>query len=802
MHALGRLLGGATAATLLVACGSRTLPASTPGGLGRGPAALRARAVSVPAVDLGRRARSAPVKVVVLMRFNHAAQLQQLLRTLARTRSPHYLTPQAFVARFDPTPQQERAAVAALRRAGFGITRRYTNRLLIDAEAPSATVERYFATQMHSFRQGRYGERFANVRPIRIPAELTGLVASVTANDVVRMFAGIQREASALPASLPLPPQAGTARARAGRPIPAPDSAQTPAAVRPQIGGNVIGNPGFESRRLPPWKNCKTTKGFPTLIVRDKHAHGGHFDAYNGSFSNVPYEPNGLTSVCQLVTIPTSATLSIWTRGVTNDHAKNVAQFGALYTSSGKLLKALYTVDGNNRNWIGRTYSLAAYAGQRDYLAFGVVGNSKHKNKYIAQYVDDASLVGAAPTPSPTSTPTSNPTSAPTSAPTSSPTTGPGGTPAPGPSFGPDDGWGPNPVLSSFAFPAEYGYAGAGETAAIVISNTVAPSDLAGYLAYYGITRTGTVTNEPIDGGGPVDNEGEATLDLETIVSLAPAANVIVYDTPDLSDQSIEDAYNAILVDAKASVVNSSFGGCEAGDPGFTSTVESIAVQGAATGVTFSASGGDNGSDCQTGPNTFGASSPASSPDFVGVGGTQSTSPAGPSVCSINATPVANPAVWNDCVGQGGSGISTVFAEPSYQSGISGASDAGRNVPDIAMPAAFDDTYMQGQWGLVWGTSWASPIYVAMQLEINQVCGRHLWGINALYTAFAANGYANDFLDVTGGNNNPGDGDQYYRAKVGFDNVSGIGMPLGMEIAADNGCTARPTLRHARRAGW
>jgi len=70
------------------------------------------------------------------------------------------------------------------------------------------------------------------------------------------------------------------------------------------------------------------------------------------------------------------------------------------------------------------------------------------------------------------------------------------------------------------------------------------------------------VTNEAVDGGGSGD-DAETDLDVQTISGLAPGANIIVYDMGSLTDQAIEDAYNKVLSDGKASVVNSSFGGCE-----------------------------------------------------------------------------------------------------------------------------------------------------------------------------------------------------------------------------------------------
>ena len=340
--------------------------------------------------------------------------------------------------------------------------------------------------------------------------------------------------------------------------------------------------------------------------------------------------------------------------------------------------------------------------------------------------------------------------------------------------------------------PVNYGYGGACQTAAIVISNTVASSDLNTYLSSYGVTRTGTVTTVAVDGGGPVDNEGEATLDLETIAGNAPNANVIVYNMPDLTDKSIIDTYNKVASDGVALVVNSSFGGCESNP--YSSATDQIATGAAAIGMTFSASSGDQGQGCYNGPTPypFGVSAAASDPHFVAVGGTQSNAPASAYnfYCPSTATAITNPAVWSDCVEAGGGGLSTLWTPPPWQA-IPGASTLHRNVPDIALPAAYDDFYFQGHWGLIWGTSWSSPIYVAMQTEINQACGK-AWGMSTLYGAYAK--HTTDFVDVVNGTNAwhlsmglP------YSATAGFDNVSGLGIPLGIYVASDN-CTV-PLLR-------
>ncbi len=84
-----------------------------------------------------------------------------------------------------------------------------------------------------------------------------------------------------------------------------------------------------------------------------------------------------------------------------------------------------------------------------------------------------------------------------------------------------------------------------------------------------------------------------------------------------------------------------------------------------------------------------------------------------------------------------------------------------RSVPDVSMPAAGVSSYNASLygWASFWGTSWSTPLYAAMQIEVNEACRRNMWGISTLYGAFTrTNHYKYDFYDVTSGNDDPGDG--------------------------------------------
>ena len=396
------------------------------------------------------------------------------------------------------------------------------------------------------------------------------------------------------------------------------------------------------------------------------------------------------------------------------------------------------------------------------------------------------------PTPQPSTPPTPVVTPTPTS--TATPYAGPTATASPlaGPTFGPkiDPGWGPRAVADGLQFPVQSGFNGSGETVAVVIDSAFSPTDISLYNTYFQTPTTGsTISQVPVDGGpaAGADN-GEATLDIETISGLAPGANIIVYEIPSLTDQHIVDAYNMAVSDAKASVVNSSFSGCEA------STVYNlyhpVFQTGADQGIAFVAAAGDTGNECYDGiGNTVGVGYPASDPNVIGVGGTET---------NLNVPdPITNDVAWNDysCGSSGttqcatGGGVSVQATIPPFQVGLTGeASTTQRNVPDLALPAEDVVTYDNGAWGVAAGTSWSSPQYAALMAEIYEYCNFSVSSASVSFDPVALPYAAyksspSNFIDVLTGNNQFAGTTPYFSAGSGYDNVSGLGIPLGMPIA-------------------
>jgi hypothetical protein len=250
----------------------------------------------------------------------------------------------------------------------------------------------------------------------------------------------------------------------------------------------------------------------------------------------------------------------------------------------------------------------------------------------------------------------------------------------------------------------------------------------------------------------------EESLDVEWVHSIAPGANIILYEA---NSNSNADLYQAVATAADASgvsVVSMSFGSGEYS--GETSTDSTFVTPNGHQGVTFLASSGDNGTP---------AGYPAFSPNVVAVGGTSLYVDASGNYQSESA--------WS---GSGG-GISQLESQPSYQTGnVNGTSSTRRTVPDVSMEADPNtgvyvlDSY-NGGWMEVGGTSlscpmWAGLIGIADQGRVANSETTLDGPSQTLPTLYSLP--SSDFHDVTTGNNGT------YSATTGYDLVTGRGTPI------------------------
>jgi Pro-kumamolisin, activation domain len=737
--------------------------------------------------DAGRRERNAPVGISLTLRYNDQAGLDRFVETLGSTRGArHPLTASQFNARFAPTEAQEGAVVRSLEKAGFTVTQRFSNRTIVDAKAPSSVVERYFGTEIHNVQQGKYGMRYTNVREAVVPKEIASVVRDASLNNLIVVRTGVDQAGGV---SHPFPSGVPGDKPTGGNP-----SQELPFMMHPRASGctgNLLQNPGFESG------NVDWTASSDVITDDSSLSYQGSWEAWLDGYTSAETD-----TLAQTVSVPAGCTatltyeLYIYTTETSTSaldtlgltiNGTTAQSFSNKNATSGYVLETVNLSSGTNAiKWTSKQTGRKATDFFIDNTAVTLGGGTATPTP--APTATPTAAPTATPTTHPTSTPTTAPTATPTTHPTSTPTTAPTATPTTAPTATPGSGCtgtaalnGPltnsdgtlaTGIAKPFDYPVQHGCNGVGYTAAIAIDDAVSTAYLAKYLTAAGVTQTGTVTNEAVDGGGTAD-DAETDLDVQTISGLAPGANIIVYDMGSLADQNIEDAYNKVLTDGKAAAVNSSFGGCEASDTAFADSTNSIAEQGASEGVEFSASAGDSGSnECGSDDNAKGPSAPSGGPYFLSVGGLNFT--------DTTAGVLETLSEGSEDGDSGGGGVSQgVFAVPSYQSGIAGIIAGGRNQPDISLPFDPVAVYTGGAFGDYLGTSWSSPQSVALIIEADELHGSKLGFVNpTIYSLFSSTGYNTYFTPCTSGTNGA-----YTCSATTYNDAGGIGAPKGWALA-------------------
>ena len=357
---------------------------------------------------------------------------------------------------------------------------------------------------------------------------------------------------------------------------------------------------------------------------------------------------------------------------------------------------------------------------------------------------------------------------------------------------------------------------GAGQTVAILELESYDASDIAGFESCYTVNGQPVnplIANIPVDdGAGTGPGQGEAALDIENVISLAPQARIAVYEGPNTGSGPY-DTMSQIITQHLAQVVTTSWGQCEELEGfGSASAEDNLFKEAAAEGMSIISASGDDGSeDCFPTPPTLQVDDPASQPFVTGVGGTSLTT---------NTTGArASETVWNDGtnVGASGGGVSSFWPMPSYQSGAPGflhvingnstgancnaTSGDCREVPDVSAdgdPGTGYVIYWNGSgdatgfppptmgWQVVGGTSAAAPAWAALIALANASgrCGGVPIGFAnpALYDA-AASAYGTDFNDITSGNNDmTGLNGGLFPAGAGYDMATGLGSPNGTAL--------------------
>lgn len=369
-------------------------------------------------------------------------------------------------------------------------------------------------------------------------------------------------------------------------------------------------------------------------------------------------------------------------------------------------------------------------------------------------------------------------------------------------------GFTPNQYLTAYDFAPlqSAGLRGQGERVALIEVDGFAYSDIKTFASCFGLGIPalhgfGVGVSHPLPPGG------ESTLDLEVLDAAAPDLKEIdVYEANATAANTLE-ALTAPLQNRgfKPQVISASLGLCEpdvaaaVGLPGIQST-EAALQMAAASGITFLAASGDQGSaDCTTFSGApvdrLAVNYPASSPWVTGVGGTNLS--LGP------ANQITSQVVWNDTSvspgAAGGGGTSGLFQRPSYQNGTVGRN--ARFVPDVSMLSDIAPGYAvyctapgdclgngnSSPWVPVGGTSAATPLLAGGLAIVDQELRMH--GHEQL-------GFVNPMLYALG--RSPAMRSRVFRDVVEFGNdvgpyIPGNGQPLGC-------CNAG--VGYDRASGW
>jgi subtilase family serine protease len=281
----------------------------------------------------------------------------------------------------------------------------------------------------------------------------------------------------------------------------------------------------------------------------------------------------------------------------------------------------------------------------------------------------------------------------------------------------------------------------------------------------------------------------ETSLDVEWSHVMAPKANILLVETPMTETEGITgfpqivEAENYVVNHHLGDVITQSFGANENtfSGPGQIYSLRSAYLNAARHGVTVLSGSGDQGatdgicspsSGCANPDDVICCSStrtiswPASDPLVTSVGGTQLH-------LDANGARTAPDTVWHDLSstvrvpgpvftwGSSGGGHSAVFSRPGFQNSVAGTVGGSRGIPDIAMSAAVNgavdfydttDPSVKG-WGIVGGTSEASPLFSGIVALADQAAGHSLGDLNPALYAMGRSGSRMGIVPISSGTN-------------------------------------------------
>ena len=342
------------------------------------------------------------------------------------------------------------------------------------------------------------------------------------------------------------------------------------------------------------------------------------------------------------------------------------------------------------------------------------------------------------------------------------------------------DGYGPADLHAAYRLPTT---GGSHQTVALVdaYDDPTIEQDLATYRAYYGLPPCTTangcfrkVNQDGEQGNYPIANpdwEPEEALDVEMVSAICPKCHIILVEANSADEANV----------ASSPLTHSDLGAAvdTAANLGATEISNSYGSVGPETDNTFWDHYYDHPGIAVTvssGDEDYGIAWPASSPYVTAVGGT--------SLVKDSSARGWSETVWGSIGGglpsdgQGaGSGCSTFEPKPAWQHD---AGCSGRTVADVSAVAdpntgvaIYDSSPEIGGWGVVGGTSVASPVIAAVYALAGNAA-------KVVYGSYSY-GHTSHLFDITQGTNfTPSQVCGYLcTGGPGYDGPTGNGTPNG-----------------------
>ena len=356
------------------------------------------------------------------------------------------------------------------------------------------------------------------------------------------------------------------------------------------------------------------------------------------------------------------------------------------------------------------------------------------------------------------------------------------------------------------------------------------PSDITYYFKHnlpstdpmpivYGYPIAGAPAPGPSAANDHTQADFESTLDLEMAGSAAPGAHVVEVYGPSATQSCLDQAFASVLNPSYNTSVNSalshvvaisnSWGGTDAND----STWMQYEEQAAARGITVLASSGDDGNSGGKVTPSFPATMSYGTFGTLAVGGACTVLTGTASTDGSGTTGISTQSVWYNTPNSGdGSqgGVSSVFAEPTWQKGssdangvITGASSttgvsSGRGTPDVAADGANMEIYItysgSSSYQELWGTSIASPLTAGVIAVMDHSLGPSEGFINPLIYKFGQEQYSGTFSGapalyfISNGSNGAFSAHNGYSLAVGWGSINAYNF-----VQAQLGTSPPPT---------